>query len=94
MPSDPVWIRYGGPSHCASVFVSCGNASGPPIVRGANAGEPTIEPANTWFTQSLSVKMYTRYRLEPNDGTVVIAGAVGVHENPGVNWCGVAAWPG
>ena len=34
-----------------------GSANVPPTVRGAKAGEPTIEPAKISFTQSLSVKM-------------------------------------
>jgi hypothetical protein len=48
---------YGGFIHDWSSFVPCGSFSGPPTVRGANAGLPTTEPVKTRLTQWSSVKM-------------------------------------
>ena len=54
VPSEPA-PGYRPPLAAVSSFVLAGSLIGPPIVRGAHAGDPTIEPVKIRLTQWLSV---------------------------------------
>ena len=58
VPSAPAPVKYGGADSAWERLVeSPGSGIGPPTVRGAQAGEPTIDPVKIRFTQLLSEKM-------------------------------------